>query len=199
MKDWWKLATSAAIGVLCGLLGTGIILIASSPPRGDAIRLLPPPTPASLVVHVVGGVTQPGVYSLPAGSRVRDAIQAAGGLSLQADTQAINLAALLVDGERVLVPLLPTPTPSPLPGSAPPTSAPQANAPTPDAAHPVNINTAGQIELESLPGIGPKIAEKIITYRIANGPFSNIEEIQDVPGIGPKTFEDLKELITVGP
>jgi competence protein ComEA len=188
MKDWWKFA----IGAVFTLLSVAVIWLVSSQPRGQAITLLPAPTPAPLVVHVAGAVVHPGVYQLPAGSRVQDAIQAAGGLLPEADTQALNLAALLQDGEQISIPFV-QPT---LPAlEAPPRAAP---LPTPQAGKLININTATQAELESLPGIGPSLAQQIIAYRKANGPFATIEDIIDVPGIGPKTFEKIKGLITVG-
>ncbi len=188
MKDFWKVA----FGVLCGLLAAAIVLVASSPPRGGAITLLPPPTPEPIQVHVVGAVFQPGVYSLPAKSRVQDAIQASGGLLPEANSQTINLAAFIQDGERVFVPFQPTSTPQDLPNRTP------ATGPlTPDGSQLININTASQSELESLPQIGPVTAGKIIEYREAHGPFSTIEEIQNVSGIGPKTFDKIKDLITV--
>jgi competence protein ComEA len=188
MKDLWK----AVFYVLCGLLGAAIILVASSPPRGGAITLLPPPTPEPIQVHVTGAVVQPGLYSLPAKSRVQDAILAAGGLLPAAYSQTINLAAFVEDGARVLVPYQPTATPQAIVGRAPVTE-----LLTPESSQLININTASQSELESLPQIGPVTAVKIIEYRETHGPFSTIDEIQNVSGIGPKTFEKIKDLITV--
>ena len=188
MKNWWVLV----IGVVFGLLGAAVIWVVSSPPRDQAIMLLPPSTPAPLVVHVTGAVAQPGVYQLPASSRVQDAIQAAGGLLPEADAPALNLAAFLQDGEQISV-LAVQPT---LPALEPP--ARSAPLPTAQAGKLININTATQAELESLPGIGPALAQQIIAYRKAHGPFATIEDIIDVPGIGPKTFEKIKDLITVG-
>lgn len=189
MNDWWKVA----FGVICGLLATGIILLVSNRPRGQAIKLTPAPTPAPIVVHIVGAVSNPGVYNLPAGARVQDAIQAAGGFLPEANPQALNLAAPLEDGGRVPVPTLPpaNPTSGGLTRSNPVVT-------TPDTNNPININTASQAELESLPGIGPITAQKIIAHREANGPFTAIEDIQDVSGIGPKKFEAIQDLITVG-
>jgi competence protein ComEA len=108
-KDWWKIV----FGVLCGLLAGGLILLVSSQPRGEAVRLEALPSPAPLLVHVAGEVANPGVYSLADGSRVQDAIQAAGGASAKADVQAINLAEMLEDGNWVTVPAqAPTETPT---------------------------------------------------------------------------------------
>ena len=100
MKNWgWVL-----LGVIFGLAGAGGIWLASSPPRGNPIQLLPPPTPAPIQVHVTGAVASPGVYALPVDSRVRDAIEAAGGFNEDANDLALNLASLLEDGSQVNVP-----------------------------------------------------------------------------------------------
>ncbi len=184
MKGWWKFL----LGILCGLIIAGFIILTSSQPRGAPVALRPPPTPAPILVHVSGAVTNPGVYALEPGSRVKDALQIAGGTHPEANTQTLNLAAPLQDGARILVPIYPTAT---SPG-APPVVA-QSNP-----VYPIDINLATQAELESLPGIGPVTAKKIIAYREENGPFNAIEEIQNVSGIGPKTFEEIKNLIAVG-
>jgi competence protein ComEA len=197
MKDLLKIA----FGLICGLLATGLILLVARQPSGEPVTLLPPPTPAPLVVHVNGAVAQPGVYTLPAGSRVQDAIYAAGGFLADGDEGSLNLAALLEDGSQIVA------------LSRQPTSLPQvestaitrgeaialptlARSPTPKGQK-ININTANQEELESLPMIGPVLAKQIIDYRTANGPFKKIEDIVDVPGIGSKTFEVIQDLITV--
>ena len=181
---WWAIA----YGVVCGLLAAGIILLVSRPPRGEAIQLRPPPSPQPILVDITGAVVQPGVYSLPYGSRVFDAIEAAGGLTEAAVTKPLNLAAFLEDGQKVWVPQA---TATPIPG-----------IPSADRASGVevlvNINTASQNQLEELPEIGPVTAQRIIAYREANGPFLKIEDIQKVEGIGQATFEKIKDLITVG-
>ncbi len=181
-----------AFGVVCGFLGVGLLLLATNQPRGDPIRLSPPPTPAPIIVHITGAVINPGVYSLPSGSRVKDAIEKSGGLLSDADTTLINLAMLIEDGEQVWVPyqlddVMGFEKPAMLEGE--PTQGQQTRK--------ININTASQIELESLSGIGPVIAKAVIQYRLENGPFKDIEEIQEVSGIGPVTFEKIKPIITV--
>ena len=195
MKNWW----AVALGVVCGLLGAGAIWLASSPPRGNPIQLLPPPTPAPIQVYVTGEVVKPGVCLLPVGSRVQDAIQAAGGFADEANEETLNLAAVLQDGDRVQV--ASTIRAQDAPG-AESTTGGQANAtgqqPTSPSARLVNINTASQVELETLSGIGPVTALKIIDYREANGLFIGIEDIQKVSGIGTVTFEKFKDQITVG-
>jgi len=195
MKSWWGILWLISLGLMIGLLASGLILLVSSPPRGEAIRLSPPPTTPPIVVHVSGAVSQPGVFELEQGSRVQDAIQAAGGILPDADAQALNLAAPLGDGVLVHVPLKSEEQPSMMsPGiSAPsPTGNPGS---TPGGL--ININTASQSELESLPGIGPVLAQRIIEYRQSHGAFSSTEAIIDVSGIGPGIFEKIKALITV--
>jgi competence protein ComEA len=198
-------------GLLLGLLATGIILVVARRPPGHPVILKEPPTPTLLRVHVLGAVTAPGVYALPRGSIWQDAIQAAGGATSSADLKQINLAQLIAEGDQVNLPELiptatpvpPTPTlgPSPL-SPTPPKSAVTAasgNGSTTSASTGgiINLNTATNAELESLPRIGPAIAQRIIDYRTAHGPFAQIEDIQDVKGIGPATFNQIKDLITV--
>lgn len=187
MKEAWKVV----VGVLCGLLAGGMLFLASRPPRGEAIALFPPPTSAPIFVHVEGAVAQPGVYTLPFGSRVQDAITAAGGTLEGADLASVNLVTLLEDGTKLTIPFMPTESP---------TSAPQDFSraqPTITTSSLININTADQATLETLPKIGPSLARAIIEYRQAHGPFKKIEDIMDVPGIGEKIFELIRNLITV--
>lgn len=181
----------------------GIIYLIAQPPRGKPVNLLPPPTPEPILVHVIGAVVQPGLYSLTPGSRVQNAIEAAGGCASNADPQSLNLAALLEDGQQLLVPwLLATPAPGePVSQATEPVSLnlPQRTVPTSVLTTGlININTASQEELETLPGIGPVTAQKIIIYRETYGPFTTIESIQEVNGIGPVKFAGIKELIIVG-
>jgi competence protein ComEA len=185
MKSWWGIL----LGVVSGILAAGVLLVLVNRPPGEAVRLLPPPTPQPIVVHVTGAVSKPGVYSLPAGARVEAALQAAGGVSADADLEMLNLAAAIHDGEQIWVPKQ---TEDP--------ANPAASGTLPDKSSPaglVNINSASQIELESLPGIGPVLAEAILEYRRVHGPFKDAAAIQDVPGIGPGVYEQIKDLITV--
>jgi competence protein ComEA len=152
------------------------------------------------VVHVSGAVAQPGVYELADGARVRDAVEAAGGFLPQADLQKANLAARVQDGERLQVlSLPPTPLPtSPISATAAfvPTSEPeQVETSTP--AGPIDINLASLEELDSLPGIGPVLASRIIAYREEHGPFSDPAAIMEVSGIGPAKYADIQNLIAV--
>lgn len=179
-------------GILLGLLGAGLVWIASRPPRGEPILLSAPPNPAPWVVHVEGAVSRPGVYELSAGSRVRDAIDLAGGFLPQADGGKLNLAAFLEDGGRILVPEKQeqAAASSMLAGQSP---GQRENLPV----ELININTADAARLEELPGIGPVTAQKIIDYRNTEGAFAAIADIQEVSGIGPVTFERIKNMITV--
>ena len=188
MKSWQLVI----FGVICGLLAAGLILLLSSPVRGNPLTLPPAPTQAPIVVDVSGAVAQPGTYSLPAPCRVRDAIEAAGGLLPEAFTASLNLAAPLSDGSKVLVPVQQGSADLPDTGGENPVTA-SSN----QTIFPININTAPQQDLMELPGIGEIKAQAIIDYRNQNGPFTSIEEIQNVSGIGPATFEKLKDLITI--
>jgi len=191
-KAFWVLA----FGILFGLLSSGLLLLVARQPQGEAVRLLPPPTSLPLVVHVTGAVAHQGICQVSPGSRVQDAIQAAGGFTQEADPSGLNLAALLRDGDLVRVPY------KAVAGSTAITPASKLGVPAIDpepgrAGGRININTATADALESLPGIGPATAEKIIAYRVEHGPFATIEAIQDVSGIGPVTFAKIQDLITV--
>lgn len=161
--------------------------------------LAPSATPGPIHVYVSGAVVQPAVYQLPVGSIIDDAVRAAGGFAVGADTSAVNLAQPAADGMQVHVPLLAENLPTPPPISLPPVGATAVRMTGITLNGLININTAEQMELEMLPGIGPATAANIIAHREANGPFASIESIMDVPGIGEGRFEDLRELITVGP
>ncbi len=144
----------------------------------------PTPTPGPLRVYVSGAVQQPDVYTLPPGSIVKDALLAAGGATAEADLISINLAHPVADGEQIYVPRVGEQNPVRLPSVEP----------LPPAQ--VNINTADQAALEALPGIGPELAQRIIEYRQAHGPFAQIEDLLNVPGIGPGILEKIQEEIT---
>jgi len=175
-------------GILFGLFVASIVWLVARNPGGEAVTLRPVPTERPIVVHVSGAVPRPGVYALPKGARVQDVIAAAGGFLAEADKEFINLARLLEDGERLDIPFAE--------GFSPviPTAQPIVVEPTSDL---VNINTASSFQLESLPGIGPTTAAKIIDYREENGPFRTIEDIKNVSGIGTGIFERIKDMITV--
>lgn len=177
---------------IVSLIGVGGLWLASRPPRGAPIQLLPPPSPAPILVHVSGAVNHPGVYTLEPGSRVQVAILAAGGLRQDAISQTINLAATLQDGSQLWIPSTLDSQPD-LNGSA---AEPMGTTRLASSGL-VDINTANQAELETLSGIGPVLAAEIITYRETEGDFNTIEDLQKVPGIGPATFEKIQAWITV--
>lgn len=157
-------------------------------------------SPTEVTVHVVGEVRRPGVVTLPAGSRVSTALAKAGGETAKADLTGVNLARPLVDGEQVHVPE-PGETP---PAVAPPAGAPAVpgvpsapGAPAGEAGAPVNLNTADLPTLETLPGVGPVLAQRIIDWRTEHGQFSAVEELGEVSGVGEKTFAQLAPKVTV--
>ncbi len=160
-------------------------LIVTSPP--PTATPLPTPTPPPVQVYVSGAVTHPDVYELPTESIVKDAIEAAGGAASEADLDRINLALPVMDGQHIYVPQRGE--------ESPPISPPTESSSTTSgqAGGKININTASQSEIETLPGIGPSRAQGIIENR----PYDSIEEIQQVPGIGEVTFQKLKDSITV--
>lgn len=150
------------------------------------------PTPAQVVVHVVGAVRRPGLLRLPAGSRVADAVRAAGGLTARARPASVNLARVLVDGEQLAVQRRGAPPLVPAPGAA----ASAGSVPGTPAA-PVNLNTATLEALDALPGIGPVLAQRILDWRTANGRFSTVDELAEVSGIGEATLARLRPVVTV--
>jgi competence protein ComEA len=182
-------------GLLFGLFIAVLVWIVARSPSGQAVTLRPVPTEKPLVIQVTGAVPRPGVYALAQGSRVQDAISAAGGFLIDADKTGINLARALADGEQLDIPYISSSSPVIQDASTPAATA----ATSVSNAELININTASSDELDTLPGIGPTTAQKIIDYRTQNGPFISIEDIINVSGIGPGTYEKLKDLITVGP
>jgi competence protein ComEA len=156
---------------------------ASSPTAGAA---------ASIVVDVAGKVRHPGLYTLPPGARVDDAVRAAGGARRSRDLGTLNLAQLVSDGEQIVVsrsgsspagPVAPAPGTGPVGSSSP--------------AAPVDLNTATLEDLETLPGIGPVLGQHILDWRAANGQFSSIGQLRDVSGIGDVRFAQLSPLVTL--
>lgn len=186
---------------------TPTVLSATTHPSSTALEAqvvdpLASPAPSvssQIVVHVAGEVAHPGVVELASGARVIDAIEAAGGVTSKADTDAVNLARTLVDGEQIYLPQ---------PGETLPQTAAQGGIGTSgksgtlgsssgNSAALVNLNTADAATLETLPGIGPALAARIIEYRESHGPFAAVEDITDVSGIGSATLEKFREQATV--
>ena len=135
---------------------------------------------ADVVVYVSGAVASPGVLTLPANSRVIDAITAAGGATPEADLESINLARIIVDGEQIRVGVV---------GESPP---PASAGTGTDAQACVRLATATETELQTLPGVGPALAQRIISYRATHPRLSSVEELDDVPGIGPSLIEKIR-------
>ncbi len=140
-----------------------------------------------VVVHVAGAVRQPGVYKLPATARVDDAVAEAGGPTRRADLSGLNLAAEVEDGRQVLVP-------ERLRAGS---SAPTSGAAAPAEGQPLNLNTATLEQLDTLSGIGPTTAQKILDYRDERGGFGSVEELGEIPGIGDKRLATLREEVTL--
>lgn len=193
-------ADVVALGVLVtgALAALGLVWLLARPAQPAGVQ--PPPGPPEglalaeeeLVVHVAGQVTAPGLYRLPAGARVADALEEAGGPLPEAAVDALNLARPLADGEQLLVPASP-----PADGAVPAASAASAGAPAwrPDGALDLNLATAD--DLQELPGIGPVLAERIVEHREQIGRFAAVGDLRDVAGIGEKTFQSIAELVTV--
>ncbi|WP_218975470.1 helix-hairpin-helix domain-containing protein [Tessaracoccus massiliensis] len=190
-----------AVLVLCGV---GVAVAALSRSAATEVPIAPvtvsqapappssPPPVVMLRVHVAGAVSEPGVVTLPEGTIVQDAILAAGGLAESADPAGLNLAAPVSDGMQILIGTVGDPL-GEVVGAAP------SSASGGDGGQGglVNLNTAGQAELESLPGVGPVMAQSILAWREESGPFTAVEDLQEISGIGPKTFEKLQPLVTV--
>ena len=159
----------------------------SQPVHGaEPIRLTAAPvsdTSTSLIfVHVAGKVVHPGVYPMVRGSRVVDALRAAGGELPSADVSEVNLARLVVDGEQIYLP----------------SKSETLRSTSPTNSHSIiNINRASASLFDSLPGVGPVIAARIVQFRKENGPFSNLEDLQKVAGIGPKLFMRIKDRLSL--
>jgi competence protein ComEA len=151
-----------------------------------------PPTPAPpslIVVHLSGEVISPGVYQLPVGARIDDAVRAAGGVTPVGDVHRLNLAARLADGQHVVVPRK-----AELSLASPVESASAVGSPV---AIRVNINTATVAELDGLPGVGPVTAQRIVAYRQQNGPFTSIEQLRDAKLVNQPTFEKIRDRVEI--
>ena len=167
------------------LAGAGAPSGAPPPPRAAAAAAAAATTTrAQVVVDVVGAVRRPGLYRLAEGARIADAVTRAGGLTRKADAALVNLAAPVSDGEQVVVPARGQPGA----GSA------AAGAPAAPAG-PVHLNTATLEQLDTLPGVGPVTAQKIVDYREKHGAFSSVDELDAVPGIGPARLDTLRDLV----
>jgi competence protein ComEA len=181
-----------AAGCAALLLFAGSKLLARPPSNAGLAPPAAPPVetatapPSQLVIDVVGAVRRPGLYRLEQGARIADAVARAGGATRRANLSLINLAAPLADGQQVVVPGRGSAAAAPPPGSA-------GTAGT--SAGPVHLNTATLEELDSLPGVGPVTAQKILDYRQEHGSFTSVDELDAVSGIGPARMEQLKDLV----
>jgi competence protein ComEA len=180
-----------AVGAVLLLVVAGAFAIRSLGPSGSVRPAVPLVHPAraaqatrarTVVVDVVGAVRLPGLHSLAPGTRIADAVAAAGGATAKADLALVNLAAPLADGEQIVVPVRGAAQASAAAGGAAPTA-------------PLDLNTATAEQLDGLPGVGPATAAKIIAFRLAHGSFHSVEELDAVPGIGPARIEQLKGLV----
>jgi competence protein ComEA len=177
-----------AVVLLCVLLVLGVPRLLHRGASGTVVPPLRAPRPAravaaKLVVYVSGAVRRPGLYRLAQGTRIADALALAGGAMPKADLVAVNLAAPLADGEQVVVPLRGIAGAGATGGAA---ASPTA---------PLDLNSASLEQLDTLPGIGPTTAQKILDYRQAHGAFHSLAELDAVPGIGPARIEQLKGLV----
>ncbi|AEW93988.1 MULTISPECIES: ComEA family DNA-binding protein [Streptomycetaceae] len=168
--------------------GAPVVARAAGASEGTAARAT-----ATVVVDVAGRVRRPGVARLPAGSRVVDALKAAGGAVPGTDTGALNLARLLVDGEQIRVggPAPPDAPPDPAVGPAGPSAA-TGSVP---GAGPVSLSTATLEQLDALPGVGPVLARHILDYRTQHGPFTSVTQLRRIPGVGDRRYKTLEPLV----
>lgn len=183
----WRVRVGAAVVLVLVAIGCAVLVTALSD-RGDAqVVSKGEPTASAdfaastIVVHVLGAVAFAGVYELPQGARAIDAIAAAGGFADDADRAHLNLARFLADGEQLVVPVE---------GEA----LAQGGAATDGR---VNLNTADRSALEALPRVGPALADRIIAWREANGPFTSVDDLLAVSGIGDKTLAGFRDLVTI--
>ena len=178
-------ATGGQLSSASSPVGTGVAgssTVAATSPSASPTELL-------LVVDVAGKVHRPGLYRLPDGARVDDAIRAAGGPRRGVDLSSLNLAARVADGQQILVG-------QPAPGAV--SGAPGSGAgATTGTSGPVSLNTATLDQLETLPGVGPVLGQNIIDWRTANGGFTSIDQLTEVSGIGDVTFAELQPLVTL--
>jgi competence protein ComEA len=208
-----RIGVGAAVVLLIAALVTAVIVsavgqqaghrvvepVGAGTPAGVVTAPGPAASPAAtggiIFVHVLGAVRRPGLFELRDGARVMDVVAAAGGLTKTADPAGINLARKVSDGEQLYVPRRGEAQPGAPPGASAAGAPPGMGGVA--AGGKVNLNTATAAELDTLPRIGPAMAQRIIDYRTKNGRFGSVDDLRNVTGIGDKTFEGLKELITV--
>lgn len=161
-------------------------LVSATPSATSSPSAPTSPSPSGeVVVEVVGKVARPAVVTLPQGARVQDALEAVGGAKAGVDTSDQNLARLLVDGEQIRIGIDPAPV-----ALASPSSSAGGGL--------IDLNTASLDALQEIPGVGPVIAQRIVTYREQNGGFQTVEQLLEVSGIGESTFAQMQPMVTVG-
>jgi competence protein ComEA len=193
---------AAAVALVLLLLAVRYVLPAGT--TTPAAPLPPPPArgtsatgapTARVVVDVVGAVRQPGLYRLSQGSRIADAVARAGGATGKADLAQVNLAAPLADGEQIVVPRRGVAGGGAGSFGASPADSGGSDGSGGAPAAPVQLSTATLEQLDTLPGVGPVTAQKILDYRTKHGAFQSVDELDAVPGIGPKRLEQLRDLV----
>lgn len=171
-------AVTITIGMFRGATGAEVV---APVPSSSAASLLP--AEAGLYVHVAGAVRKPGLYRLDAGDRVADAIARAGGFSDEAARDGVNLARPVADGEQIVVPVIGAETAAPTAGGS--------------GGGALDLNTATRDQLDTLPRVGPAIADRIIAWRAQNGRFTSVDDLLSVPGIGQKMLDGIRDLVRV--
>ncbi|HAQ59285.1 MAG TPA: competence protein ComEA [Microbacterium sp.] len=177
------LGITVAVGIVRSGGGTPEFVAIDQAEGGDSEDV----SAGALYVHVSGAVARPGLYRLEGGARLVDAVAAAGGFAEEADDAGVNLARPVSDGEQVVVPVK---------GAVPPAGSGGAEG-APGGDSRVNLNSATAAELDTLPRIGPAIAQRIIDWRTTNGRFSAVDDLLSVPGIGEKMLESLRPLVVL--
>ncbi len=191
----------ALVAVLAVTAAGGGVLIWRQAARGsvevyETASVAAAPQPAGpVIVHVCGAVKNPGVYTLPAGARVFEAVAKAGGALPGAEQEAVNLAAPLSDGQQVYLPGRGEAAPPAAASTATSSAARNETAAAP--RFPLNLNQVNAADLENIPGIGPALAGRIIAYRQANGPFTQVDDLLNVSGIGEKTLARLRPYLKI--
>jgi competence protein ComEA len=205
VAGWWALSAKPEVQAALRMTAVPSATPPSGPPTSpgaappsaqaapstaqQSMESAPPDAGGVVVVDVAGRVRHPGIVTLPLGSRVADALDAAGGTRGDVDLASLNLARVLLDGEQVLVGVEP---------AVPPVlSDPTSEGSTGPPGAPVNLNTATEVELDTLPGVGPVTAQAILDWRAEHGGFTAVDELLEVSGIGEVTMEELRPLVTV--